>query len=180
MEDGIRRHAARSQHRGKDSRRRGLCRHGSARALRHSHLAAIAFHAETGDQLVEGFSTHYLDSSKTFAHIRPTVERILGRSVETLGIREGAAATFIGGHGRLRIGGHTTGLVALHPFVGFGREALMVNVEFELAAGGLFLVENLQCLVFAAGARLRAPIALWWYGPRVIPDAACGPRGARR
>ena len=66
-------------------------------------LAAIACHAETGDQLAERvFSTHYLGSSKAFAQIRPTVERILGQSVERLGIREGATATFVGGHGWLR------------------------------------------------------------------------------
>jgi hypothetical protein len=105
-------------------------------------LAAIACHAETGDQLAERvFSTHYLGSSKAFAQIRSTVERVLGRSVETLGIREGAAATFIGGHGHLRIGGHRVDLAALYPFVGFGRETL-TNIEVELPAGGLLLVEN--------------------------------------
>jgi Uncharacterized protein conserved in bacteria C-term(DUF2220) len=105
-------------------------------------LAAIACHAETGDQLAERvFSTHYLGSSKAFAQIRSTVERVLGRSVETLGIREGAAATFIGGHGHLRIGGYRVDLAALYPFVGFGRETL-TNIEVELPAGGLLLVEN--------------------------------------
>ena len=106
-------------------------------------LAGIACHAETGDQLAERvFSTHYLGSSKTLARIRQTVERVLGRSVETLGIREGATATFIGGHGRLRIGGDRIDLAALYPFVGFGRETLMANIELELPAGGLLLVEN--------------------------------------
>ena len=114
-------------------------------------LAAIACHAETGDQLAERvFSTHYLGSSKTFGQIRSTVERVLGRSIETLGIREGAAATFVGGHGRLRISDHRVDLAALYPFVGFGRETL-TNIEVEMPAGGLLLVENLT--VFDACCR---------------------------
>jgi len=106
-------------------------------------LAAVARHAETGDQLAERvFSTHYLGSSKAFAQIRPSVERILGQSVETLGLREGAAATFVGGHGRLRIEGQEIDLAALYPFVGFARETLTANIALELPTGGLLLVEN--------------------------------------
>jgi len=106
-------------------------------------LAAIACHAETGDQLAERvFSTQYLGSSKAFAQIRPTVERILGQSVEALGIREGAAATFVGGQGRLRIGGQRIDLAPLYPFVGFARETLTASIALELPIGGLLLVEN--------------------------------------
>lgn len=106
-------------------------------------LAAVARHAETGDQLAERvFSTHYLGSSKAFSQIRPTVERILGQSVETLGLREGAAATFVGGRGRLRIEGQGIDLAALYPFVGLARETLTANFALEVPTGGLLLVEN--------------------------------------
>jgi hypothetical protein len=79
---------------------------------------------------------------RAFAQIRPTVERILGQSVEVLGIREGAAATFVGGQGRLRIVGQRIDLAPLYPFVGFARETLTASIALELPIGGLLLVEN--------------------------------------
>jgi Uncharacterized protein conserved in bacteria C-term(DUF2220) len=106
-------------------------------------LAAIASHAETGDQLAERvFSTHYLGSSKAFHRVRASVERLLGQPVEKLGIREGAAAVFIGGRGRLRINDQEIDLVALYPFAGFARETLMGKIALQPPADGLLLVEN--------------------------------------
>ncbi len=119
-------------------------------------LAAIARHAETGDQLAERvFSTHYLGSSKAFQRVRTSVERLLGQSVEKLGIREGAAAVFVGGRGCLRINDHQIDLVALYPFAGFARETLMGKIALEPPADGLLLVENFT--VFEACCRGEVP-----------------------
>lgn len=115
-------------------------------------LAAIARHAETGDQLAERvFSTHYLGSSKAFQRVRASVERLLGQPVEKLGIREGAAAVFMGGRGRLRINDHEIDLVALYPFAGFARETLMGEIALDPPTEGLLLVENFT--VFEACCR---------------------------
>jgi DNA topoisomerase VI subunit A len=115
-------------------------------------LAAIASHAETGDQLAERvFSTHYLGSSKAFRQVRKSVERLLGQPVEKLGIREGAAAVFVGGRGRISISDHELDLVAFYPFVGFARETLMRKIALDSPAEGLLLVENFT--VFEACCR---------------------------
>lgn len=119
-------------------------------------LAAIARHAETGDQLAERvFSTHYLGSSKAFQRVRTSVEKLLGQPVEKLGIREGAATVFVGGRGRLRSSDHEIDLVALYPFAGFARETLMGKIALEPPDGGLFLVENFT--VFEACCRGEVP-----------------------
>jgi hypothetical protein len=119
-------------------------------------LAAIARHAETGDQLAERvFSTHYLDSSKAFQRVRTSVERLLGQPVEKLGIREGAAAVFVGGLGRLQINDCEIDLEALYPFAGFARETLVGEIRLEAPADGLLLVENFT--VFEACCRGEVP-----------------------
>jgi hypothetical protein len=62
--------------------------------------------------------------------------------MEAFGIREGAAATFVGGVGRLRFAGQGLDLAAVHPFAGFARETLMGDFVLEPPTEGLLLVEN--------------------------------------
>ena len=68
-------------------------------------LAAIAVHAESGDVLASRvFAARYLGDSKAIESLRPRLERLLGR-LDALGIRDGAAATFLGGSGCVCAGG---------------------------------------------------------------------------
>lgn len=144
-------------------------------------LAAVACHAETGEQLAERvFSAHYLGSSKALARVRAGIERILGRPLEALGIREGAAATFVGGGGRLCIEGREVDLSVLFPFVGLARETLAGQLTIEPPTGGLLLVENFT--VFEACCRAevtdaRDSLVIWTAGypgrgVRSLVDAA--------
>jgi hypothetical protein len=87
--------------------------------------------------------------------VRTSVERLLGQPVEKLGIREGAAAVFVGGLGRLQINDCEIDLEALYPFAGFARETLVGEIRLEAPADGLLLVENFT--VFEACCRGEVP-----------------------
>ncbi len=105
-------------------------------------LAAIAVHAESGEVLASRvFAARYLGDSKALESLRPRLERLLGR-LDALGIRDGAAATFLGGSGCVCAGGVRLDLARLRPFVGLARETLTGDVAIEPPPGGVVLVEN--------------------------------------
>jgi hypothetical protein len=89
------------------------------------------------------FSTQYLGNSKALGRFRSRIERILGQSLEALGIREGAAVTLIGGSGALEISGNKVNLESFRPFFGLARETLTGEIAVHPPADGLLLVENL-------------------------------------
>lgn len=144
-------------------------------------LAAVARHAFDGEVLAERvFSARHLGSSKALGRLRDAVEQRLGR-LATLGIREGAAFTLMGGAGRLLLDtGAVIALPELTPFVGLSRETMERLARFEPPALGLVAVENLT--VFDACCRgeaeeLRGASFVWTggypgRGVRAIVEAA--------
>lgn len=120
-------------------------------------LAAIAVHAESGDGLASRvFATRYLGDSKALDRLRRPLERLLGR-LDALGIREGGAATFLGGAGCVCTGGARLELERLQPFIGLARESIVGGVTIETPPGGLVLVENFAA--FDACCRGEVPAA---------------------
>jgi Wadjet anti plasmid transformation system JetA-like protein len=130
-------------------------------------LAAVARHAETGDVLASRvFAARYLGDSKALGGLRPRLERLLG-PLDTLGIRDGASATFVGGSGCVHAAGVRVDLASLRPFVGLAAESVAANLEIEAPPGGLVVVENFA--VFEACCRgevsdLGDTLVIWTAG----------------
>ena len=151
-------------------------------------LAAVAAHAETGDVLASRvFSARYLGDSKTLAVLRPRLERLLG-PLDTMGIRDGASATFVGGSGRVLVSGVPLDLASLRPFIGLAKEALTGHVEIEPPPRGVAVVENFA--VFEACCRGEVPglkdtLVIWTAGypgraVKAVIQAAAQTRPAMR
>jgi hypothetical protein len=130
-------------------------------------LAAVARHAETGDVLASRvFAARYLGDSKVLGVLRPRLERLLG-SLDALGIRDGASATFVGGSGCVRAAGVRLALTSLRPFVGLAAETVTGEIEIEPPSGGVAVVENFA--VFEACCReevsgLKDTLVIWTAG----------------
>jgi hypothetical protein len=118
-------------------------------------LAAVAMHAAAGDVLAErAFSAARLGDSKALPRLRGRIERLLG-PLASLGLREGAALSLVGGSGRLVTAGGALDLAPLVPFVGLSRETIVSGFDASFPPEGLLLVENLA--PFEACARGEVP-----------------------
>lgn len=131
-------------------------------------LAAVARHAADGEVLAERvFSVRHLGGSKALARLRGALEQRLG-PLDALGIREGAALTLVGGHGRIVLGGGAgVDLRDMPPFVGLSRETAVALSSVEPPVQGLVAVENLT--VFDACCRgevaeLAGAMVVWTAG----------------
>jgi len=127
-------------------------------------LAAVAMHAAAGDVLAErAFSAAQLGDSKALPRLRARIERLLG-PLASLGLREGAALSFVGGLGRLVTAGGVFDLAQLVPFVGLSRETIVSGLDASFPPEGLLLAENLA--PFEACARgevagARGAMVVW-------------------
>ena len=130
-------------------------------------LAAVATHAETGDVLASRvFAARYLGDSKALVVLRPRLERLLG-PLDSVGIRDGASATFVGGSGCVRAAGVRLDLTSLRPFIGLAAETVIGDIEIESPPGGVAIVENFA--VFEACCReevsgLKDTLVIWTAG----------------
>lgn len=131
-------------------------------------LAAVARHAADGEVLAERvFSVRHLGGSKALARLRGALEQRLG-PLDALGIREGAALTLVGGHGRIALaGGAGVELGDLPPFLGLSRETALAVTAVAPPPKGLVAVENLT--VFDACCRgevaeLAGAMVVWTAG----------------
>ncbi len=131
-------------------------------------LAAVARHAADGEVLAERvFSVRQLGESKALARLRGALEQRLG-PLDVLGIREGAALTLVGGHGRIALpGGAGVELRDLPPFLGLSRETALALAAVAPPPKGLVAVENLT--VFDACCRgevaeLSGAMVVWTAG----------------
>jgi hypothetical protein len=131
-------------------------------------LAAVARHATDGEVLAERvFSVRHLGESKALARLRGALEQRLG-PLDALGIREGAALTLVGGHGRIALaGGAGVELRDTPPFLGLSRETAVALAALAPPPKGLVAVENLA--VFDACCRgevaeLSGAMVVWTAG----------------
>ncbi len=130
-------------------------------------FAAIARHVQGGEVLpARVFAARHLGSSKALEPLRARLERALG-SLEALGIRDGGAATFLGGAGRVVFAAGELDLARLGPFIGVARDLLKGGLSLDVPAAGVLLAENFA--VFEACCRgeiadLRNSLVVWTAG----------------
>lgn len=131
-------------------------------------LAAVARQAADGEVLAERvFSVRHLGGSKALARLRGALEQRLG-PLDALGIREGAALTLVGGHGRIALAaGAGVELRDTPPFLGLSRETARALAAVAPPPKGLVAVENLT--VFDACCRgevaeLSGGMVVWTAG----------------
>ena len=115
-------------------------------------VALVARHAAEGEPVAERvFSTRHLGGSKALARLRASLEQRLG-PLASLGIREGASLTLVGGVGKIALAGDAQlDLAATPPFLGLSRETACSIAAVSLPPAGLVAVENLA--VFDACCR---------------------------
>lgn len=144
-------------------------------------LAEVARHAASGEILARRvFSTRYLGDSKALERVAATVERLL-EPLETLGLRDGAAVTLIGGSGTLRLEGGALELAVLRPFVGLPRGIESRLVAVDAPASGILVVENLAAFEACCRGEVPGtgdPLIVWsagWPGRtvRALVNQAC-------
>ncbi len=138
-------------------------------------LAAVAIHASTGDVLAERvFSARFLGDSKALSKVKTRVEDLLG-PIETLGIREGAAVTLLGGTGAVATEHAKIDLSSWSPFIGLSREASDSLRQVRPPDAGMFVVENLAA--FEACCRGEVPPAV---GKMILWSAGYPGRAIKR